>query len=253
MGREWRCRKVTLQQDVPQQVGDLTLTFKRFVPRQGDRKEAMEVEVVRDDGYRYMAYPKLFVNDRTKQLMANPHVQKTLLQDFYISPIQYEPGQPPGIDRRLQLAKGQSATAGDLEVHFVDFDLTESGNPMNQLAAGQQVTIGASVQINRGEESQLVRPIYRFDPNGRVETPPIALPGGGWIALTGITPRNGQIQLDIAGIQTDPIPAKLSIDVTEKPLINLVWYGLYVVLIGGILATINRLRNARKLEELGQL
>ena len=40
-------------------------------------------------------------------------------------------------------------------------------------------------------------------------------------------------------------PAKLSIDVTRKPLIKLVWYGFYVVLIGGLIATFHRLREAR--------
>ena len=90
--------KVTLEQGVPQRVGDdLTLTFQRFIPRQGREKERMEVEVVSDGGLRYFAYPKLFVNDRTRQLMANPHVYKALLRDLYISPIQFEPGQPPGI------------------------------------------------------------------------------------------------------------------------------------------------------------
>ena len=43
---------------------------------------------------------------------------------------------------------------------------------------------------------------------------------------------------------------KLSVDVTRKPLIKLVWYGLYVVLAGGILATAQRLRDALVLERV---
>jgi cytochrome c biogenesis factor len=39
-------------------------------------------------------------------------------------------------------------------------------------------------------------------------------------------------------------PAQLAVDVTRKPLIKLVWYGLYVVLAGGALATANRLRES---------
>ena len=67
--------KVTLVQGVPQKVGDLKLTFNRLVPRVGRQKERMEVKVVRPGGGTYLAYPKLFVNDRTRQLMANPHVR----------------------------------------------------------------------------------------------------------------------------------------------------------------------------------
>jgi cytochrome c biogenesis factor len=43
-------------------------------------------------------------------------------------------------------------------------------------------------------------------------------------------------------------PAKLSIDVTRKPLIQLVWYGLYIVLLGGAVATFNRLWQVRRRE-----
>ena len=45
-------------------------------------------------------------------------------------------------------------------------------------------------------------------------------------------------------------PARLSIDVTRKPLIALVWYGLYIVLLGGAIATVHRLRQAMKKNEI---
>jgi cytochrome c biogenesis factor len=37
--------------------------------------------------------------------------------------------------------------------------------------------------------------------------------------------------------------------VTRKPLIKLVWYGLYVVLFGGLLALLHRLGDSRKLRQ----
>ncbi|HSM51950.1 MAG TPA: cytochrome c biogenesis protein CcsA, partial [Thermoanaerobaculia bacterium] len=46
--------KVTLERGRPAQVGDLTLTFHRFVPRTAAEKERMEVEVVRAGGKRYL-------------------------------------------------------------------------------------------------------------------------------------------------------------------------------------------------------
>jgi cytochrome c-type biogenesis protein CcmF len=241
--------KVTLLKDQPMEVEGLTLTFKRFIPREGREKERMEVEVVRADGKTYTAYPKLFVNDRTRQLMAHPHVKTTPLQDLYISPIQYDPGSPPGIDRRLVMERGQSETVGDLEIRFADFDLTAvGGDAMAQLAAGRTVAIGATLEVLRDGEPVPVTPFYRFAQNGRVETPPVKLPGGGWIAMTGLNPNQGQIQLDVAGIAAAPQPAKLSVDVTRKPLIQLVWFGLYVILAGGILSTWKRFRTARALD-----
>ena len=68
--------------------------------------------------------------------------------------------------------------------------------------------------------------------------------------MTGIDPDSARVQLDIGGLGSAPSKARLSLDVTRKPLINLVWYGLYVVLAGGLLATFARFRQARILDRI---
>lgn len=242
--------KVTLEQDVPQQVGeDLTLTFKRFVPRDGWEKEKMEVLVERDDGFSYLAYPSLFVNDRTRQLMANPHVRKTAMRDYYISPIQYEPAEPKGVDHRIHLAKGESTRVEGYGVRFVEFDLAGMENPTVQLASGGMVTVGATLELSNDNGTQRVTPVYSFRQNGELSTPPTQLDDG-WVAITAIDPDQGRVQLDFGGFGTGGQAARLSIDVTRKPLIALVWYGLYIVLAGGFLATVLRWRQARQLDAL---
>ena len=94
----------------------------------------MEIQVSRAGGKPFMVYPKMFMNDRTRQMMVNPDIQSSPFQDLYVSPIEFDPGQP-----RLQLAKGQSGRIGDVEVRFVQFDLQVDGNAlvaMQQRAAG---------------------------------------------------------------------------------------------------------------------
>ena len=230
-------QKMTLEQGVPQKLGNYTFTFQRFVPRDGFEKESMEVLVERPNGDSFLAYPKLFINDRTRQLMANPDVKSFALRDIYISPIQYEPDI-----QVLQLARGQSAEAHGAQIRFVDFDLSDAGaDPMTRLAGGEPVEIFARLEVNTSEGLQEARPVYRFTSEGAVDTPMIALPGGSWAAMTRILPGLGRVQLEIAR-------PKLSIDVTRKPLIQMVWFGLYIILAGGLLATISRWRGAKKLE-----
>jgi len=246
-----RSTKVTLEQGVPQLVDGLTLTFNRFVPRQGRQKESMEVQVATADGKTFLAYPKLFVNDRTRQLMPNPDIRRELLQDLYFSPIQYEPGQPPGIERRLVLSGGETAQVGDLEVRFLGLDMAEIRRQMPALSRGGPMTLTANLEIIRDGEATPIQAAYNFLGGGRVVTPPVDLPGGGLIAMTGIRPANGKVQLDLAGLGSSPAePARLSLDLTRKPLIRLVWYGLYVILIGGGISTLNRFRNAKKADLL---
>jgi cytochrome c-type biogenesis protein CcmF len=230
--------KVTLQMGVPRKVGDTTLTFTRMVPRQGFEKEGMEIAVERG-GERFNVTPRMFMNDRTRQLMVNPDIKSSPLADFYVSPIEFDPGQSS-----LQLAKGETGQVGETTVRFVSFDLSAEGNAMAQMAAGKPVTIGANLEIVGKDGLRQVKPLFRLNPaTGETGGVPATLPGGGSIMVTGIDASNGAVQLQVAGVAT---PARLSVDVTHKPLIQLVWGGLYIVLFGGLLATVHRLREARR-------
>jgi len=232
-----RSAKITLPQGKPKKLEDMTLTFTRFLPRQGFLKERMEIEVVNDKGKRFFVYPKMFVNDRTRQLMVNPDILSTVFQDFYVSPIEYVPSET-----ELLLARGEARTLGENEIRFVNFDLQAGGtNAFAQMQSGGPVTIGATVEVKQGGHVSRVTPIYRLDPKtGVAEAPPLALPGGGVMTVAGIDASSGKVRLDFAGAS----PALLSIDVTHKPLIQLVWFGLFIVLGGGGLATLNRLRES---------
>jgi cytochrome c-type biogenesis protein CcmF len=236
--------KVTLEQGKPEKIQDMTLTFTRFIPRQGEEKEKMEVEVVKDDGERFFVYPRFFLNERTRQTMVHPDIRKTPLQDLYVSPIEFDPGQP-----RLELAKGESGKVGDMEVTFAGFDLNAGGmNAIAQMESGGPMTIGAMVEVKQAGRTTQLTPLYQMNPaTGQVETPPMPLPGGGAVYVAGLNATNGAVQLEMTGISN---PARLSVDVTRKPLIALVWYGLYVVLAGGAMAALQRLREARLLEKV---
>ena len=252
-----RSTKVTLVQGAAQQVGDLELTFNRLIPRVGREKERMEVKVVRADGSSYLAYPKLFLNDRTQQLMANPHIRSSALQDLYISPIEYDPGRRPGTPDRYQLAKGQSLDLGGVELRFEGFDVNTSGkNALAEMEKGGAITIGAALSVVRGGTVSKLMPLYSFTRAGMVDSRPAAIPGGGMVMVSGIDASQGAVQIDIAGLGDSAgkaTPATLALDVTEKPLIALVWYGLYVILAGGALAALQRLRQGRVLEGLGKI
>jgi cytochrome c-type biogenesis protein CcmF len=234
--------KVTLEMGVPRQVGDATLTFTRMVPRRGFEKEGMEIAVVRN-GKRFNVTPRMFMNDRTRQLMVNPDIQHSPLMDFYVSPIEYDPGQSV-----LQLAKGNTGQVGNVQVRFTGFDLQVEGNAMAQMAAGKPVVIGANLEVTRDGKTFQVKPLYQLNPaTGEVSATPVSLPGGGQLAVSGIDASNRAVRIEAAGVKT---PARLSIDVTHKPLIVLVWGGLWIVLAGGLMSTFNRLREARLRDRL---
>ena len=112
------------------------------------------------------------------------------------------------------------------------------------------VEIGARLEITRDGATTPVNTRFRFTQAGVLDSPPSDLPGDGFVALTGLDPQTGSIRLAVATENTGPLPARLSVDVTKKPLIRLVWYGLYVILIGGAISTWRRYRTASQVDEI---
>jgi cytochrome c-type biogenesis protein CcmF len=244
--------KVTLEQGKAVKAGELMLTFQRFLGREGELKERAEVEVVRADGSKWMAYPKIFVNDRTRQLMINPAIRSGLFSDLYLSPLEYDPGGAGGRGGQLQLAKGDASRFGDLAVRFVDFDLGDRGTALAKMAAGEMVTIVTQLDVTTPDgRTERVTPAFRFAQGGASETIPAPLPGGGRVAVGRLNASAGQVELMFDGLGVGaPAPARLALDVTRKPLVQLVWWGIYVVMMGGILATIGRVRQLRTLDAI---
>jgi hypothetical protein len=67
-----------------------------------------------------------------------------------------------------------------------------------------------------------------------------------------VSPTDGAVLVRVRGVSKNPASEyqaatteSLSVDVTHKPLISLVWAGFYVLMAGGLLALVKRAREAR--------
>jgi len=245
-------RKVTLTFEQPEQVEDMTLTFAGMLPASGGERERMVVRVERADGSSYDAYPKMFLNQRTRQLMVNPHVKTFPLLDLYISPIEFDPGRRAGEPERVEIAKGEAHRIDGAELRFEGFDLNARGSALEQIQTGGPITVGAVLSLERDGAAERVTPLYTFGGQGFVDAPPLALPGGGLVRVAGINATAGAVQLDVAGLGAGEVPPRLALDVTKKPLILLVWIGLGIILGGGLLAMTQRFRQALVLERVAE-
>src|SRR5262249_52896654 len=73
--------RLTLPVNEPRDVAGSKLTFLRVVPATSTEKQGMEVRVETQKGKTWYAYPKMYVNSRTNQLMANPAIKNSPLAD----------------------------------------------------------------------------------------------------------------------------------------------------------------------------
>ena len=97
---------------------------------------------------------------------------------------------------------------------------------------------------------------YVFHMDGReAEAEEADVPGfpGGKMKVVAVSPNDGAVVVRLRGISKNPADEfqaatveSLSLDVTRKPLISLVWGGFYVLMAGAFLAFVKRSREARK-------
>jgi hypothetical protein len=252
-GNYAKTQRVNLKVDTPTKVGDATLTFLRLVPGTAERKQAMEVRVETARGKSYYAYPKMYQNSRTGQLMANPSIRNGAFSDLYIAPQQYDPGQPEVVGRDVRLAKGTTTNIEGTGFTFREFNADRAA----MMRGEKKILVLTDLTITPPDGSQhdaTIRYVFHLDDQAP-EAEELPVPGvpGAKMRVLAVSPNDGAVVLRLTGISKNPADEfqaatveSLSVEVTRKPLIALVWAGFYVMMAGGILAFVKRSGEARR-------
>jgi cytochrome c-type biogenesis protein CcmF len=248
-----KSKRITLPRDEPVTVEGSKMTFLRVVPGTEERKQAMEVRVETPKGETYYLYPKMYVNTRTQQLMVNPAIRHSPASDLYIAPQSYDPGQPEQIGREARLLKGTTQSIEGVGFTFRDFNADRSAMMRGEktILVLTDLTITPSDGTNH---DVTLRYVFHLDTR-EGEAEEAAVPGvsGAKMQVVSVSPNDGAVVLHMTGLSKDPAAEyqaatkeSLSIDVTRKPFISVVWGGFYVLMAGALLALIKRTREARK-------
>jgi hypothetical protein len=213
----------------------------------------MEVRVETAGGRTYYAYPKMYVNSRTNQLMANPAIRSGPLADRYIAPQEYDPGQPERVGRDVRLTSGTTTSVEGVGLTFREFNADRAA----MMRGERDVLILTDLTITPPDGSTheaTLRYVYHMD--GReAQGEELEVPGapGAFMRVMAVSPNDGAVIVRLRGISKNPrdefqaaTTESLSVSVTHKPLISLVWAGFYVMMAGGILAFVRRSREARR-------
>ncbi len=242
-------QRISLPKNQPVQVHGYTMMFTAVIPPTETSKQAMEVRVTTPKGKEFWAYPKMYINTRTNQLMANPSIRNGTVSDLYISPQEYDPGAPMKIGKALPLKRGQSARVGPATIRFDDLRMDQSMPGSD----GKTVLIAANLTVTpdgKPPQTQTLRYVAHMDgsaPNEAQPQPVAGFPSSS-MAIENVVPVQGSLVLNVVGLSPDftpPTPETLSVDVTRKPLIALVWGGFYVMMAGALVAFVKRTRQAR--------
>jgi cytochrome c-type biogenesis protein CcmF len=202
-------------------------------------KPRMKIVFAERNGRSFEATPLVYPNSRG-EYMTEPYVRKYILHDLYVSAT--GPPQSSGEGRRLVLGRGETQEVAGYRVRFERF---VAGS-----MTGDLIQVGVRLQVNRGEHSEVLTPMLSVDKDGRrTVTPASTKDGALQFSILGISATDAAVMLAVSGKGVGGEAVEVAgVDLSTKPLINFVWLGTVLILIGGLLSVYRRGKELRSLE-----
>ncbi len=232
-----------LEQGVPQRVLGHELVYKGIVPV-ANGKNVVHINVTSNDDS-YEALPRFYFSEYNNGAMREPDVRAGLLADFYISPLELRNSEPAENNATtLRIRKGETKAFRDMQVAFNAFDMGEH-------AGTENMRVGAKLTITVDAKTYSIAPAIVFEQNKkRAENGIFDLEVDGkkqavTVILNGLDAGQKMIELAFEGL---PKPASsaastkemLIVEVSNKPFMSILWIGTILIIIGAIIALINR-------------
>ena len=203
-----------------------------------DGKDRVKLEV-RTAGGSYEAQPEFYYSNFSKSYMVAPDVRVAFAKDIYISPISFTPAEYANLNS-FKLTKGETHNYADLEITFKDFSV-------NMAPSTQEVTANLEITASEGNYDNVlsVKPIL-VARDGEMDSQPADIPGTAYkIKIVSVSATDGVVELAVMSPQHDAGTTPrdmMAVEVTEKPLISILWIGTLVFVFGSALTLTNRVR-----------
>ncbi|OGB66046.1 MAG: hypothetical protein A2Y94_14720 [Caldithrix sp. RBG_13_44_9] len=214
------------------------LQFVNFEER-ADGKDRAKLIVKNDDGS-YQADPQFYFSEYTKSYMLSPHVKVGLKKDIYISPISFQPGETSQ-NKQLELTKNQTQILDDLKITFNRFVV---GDHMDQSPMAVKADLTVAVSQNGNSKEFTLQPALWME-NGKLQGNDVTVPETNYqLHIESLDANDGKIVLAIhGGAPAENAPKDvLAVEVSEKPLISILWFGCIILISGITVSLVDRIR-----------
>ncbi len=217
-----RTETINLRRGESRQALGYTLTYLGETPdeRGGHR---LEVRIARK-GWSLDARPQLLVMPGGEGTMRKPAISGR--REIYLSPVDVREGGPEA-GEMVWLPQGEPVSAGDATWTFVAF----------RMESHEAMQVHADIDVTRAGTTTRVSPGLVADPQGGLHPIPVEVPGLGEIAIQHMDVDHKRVAI----VPPGAVPAGLAVfEFSTKPLVNLVWVGALVTLLGSVLAGVRR-------------
>jgi len=222
-----RSHRVALDKGKAETIEDFKLTFQGEIPEQN--KQNSVSLLFAKNGKSEEVRPKLYFSGYTQEQMRKPFIRRGITSDLYLAPLELRKISPHS-DSAVILAKGDTFEISGFKVTFVDYE-------MEPHAQGGRMKIGARLSVSAGDSSLTLVP-YQITGGEQPEFHDVTLPDGQTkIILEKIMADSRQIGLLVHTEAQGAEPTEtLLLEVSHKPLINLLWLGGVLIILGSVLS-----------------
>jgi cytochrome c-type biogenesis protein CcmF len=188
--------KIRLVQDQPAELLGYTMTFRGVEKPTPTARDAMVVEITDERGKNFVLKPKMWVNKKSNQLIANPDIKSFLTSDLYLAPVEFDPGKEPAPSGQLTLGQDKPQEFKDWTLTFLGFDMSKQSTVPGAL------TVGVAVELQRPDHETVVLEPTMISTDQGVQSIAVDIPGlpGARVRATGMNVDSGLIGFEILGL-----------------------------------------------------
>ncbi|NOK59740.1 MAG: cytochrome c biogenesis protein [Chloroflexi bacterium AL-W] len=205
-------------------------------------------------GQTFHMMPQLYENQMMDATMATPSIHSELFRDVYVTPTDYK---PPVDNNMASFFVNETQAIGPYEITFLEFDAAEAhggigglpdsttGNAGVGEGDSMRALLGAKLLVRyNGQEMEMTPKIQlaagESDRSQTVQNMPVTFPGGHEISFMTFDPVRRLAVIRVEGLDLPTAPSTAVVTVSIKPAIMLVWSGMIIGVVGGIIASIRR-------------
>ncbi len=229
--------KVMLQAGETVSIYDHAFTFNGW-KRTPDGKGVIDL-TVQHNGNTFAAQPQLYYNEQTRSYMQTPAIKNYLLRDIYVAPADYVPEEDPN---QPFIMMGDTVEMGPYEITFQEFAVDTEA----MLEESEKMPdLGATLLVRYEGETTEIKPAIQPEMDEATQETtfadlPATLPGGHSVSLAWFNLDQRIIRLKTEGLDLPVQPERTVITVGTKPAVALVWLGVIVTIVGGLVAFLRR-------------
>jgi cytochrome c-type biogenesis protein CcmF len=228
-------RNIMLHKNDSVNVMDYTLKYMNKTTVPGG-KDFINIEIKKGNGT-LLAQPKYYFNNKLKQWIREPYIHSGLMNDIYISPLKEE---ITAEDNTVTLKKGDATRYEDYVIYFKEFKLDSH-------IGTNEIHVGAKLEVTGKGTRTEIMPILIYANKEHISYP-VLLPRD-------TTDRGRPVSISLIGINADDKIVQLSfqqegsdieyresffIQFSKKPLMNILWFGSFLIVLGSAIALLNR-------------